>query len=36
MYVADPGFTANYEVVRPGLAPHIRDAIAANAEQAPR
>lgn len=31
MYVADARFAATYEKVRPGMAPYIRDATAANA-----
>lgn len=32
MYVADERFTATFEVVAPGLAAYVRDAIVANAE----
>jgi hypothetical protein len=31
MYVADPRFTQHYEVVAPGLARYVHDAIHANA-----
>jgi MerR family transcriptional regulator, thiopeptide resistance regulator len=34
MYVADPGFTKNYEDIRPGMAHYVRDAIQANADRA--
>ena len=30
MYVSDPGFTANYEKIRPGMARYVCDAIQAN------
>ncbi|MCF3134021.1 MerR family transcriptional regulator [Streptomyces olivochromogenes] len=33
MYVADERFTAHYDAMRPGLAQHLRDAIAANADR---
>jgi DNA-binding transcriptional MerR regulator len=33
MYVADPRFTATYDAVSSGLAPWLRDAIAANADR---
>ncbi len=33
MYVADPRFTATYDAVASGLAPWLRDAIAANADR---
>lgn len=33
MYVADPRFTAYYDQRQPGLAAHVRDAIAANADR---
>lgn len=33
MYVADPRFTATYDAVATGLAPWLRDAIAANADR---
>ena len=33
MYVEDPGFTAHYEAVAPGLAAYVRDAIHANADR---
>ncbi|MEU9762881.1 MerR family transcriptional regulator [Streptomyces sp. NPDC047987] len=33
MYVSDPRFRDFYEATRPGLAEHLRDAIAANAER---
>ncbi len=32
MYVADPRFTQVYDVVEPGLAAYVRDAIVANAD----
>ncbi|MFI9630016.1 MerR family transcriptional regulator [Streptomyces sp. NPDC052042] len=31
MYVSDPRFRAFYESIRPGMAEHLRDAVAANA-----
>ncbi|MFJ9427390.1 MerR family transcriptional regulator [Streptomyces sp. NPDC101249] len=34
MYVADERFTAHYDAVRPGLARHLSEAIAANAARA--
>jgi DNA-binding transcriptional MerR regulator len=34
MYVADPRFTATYEMIRPGLTQYLCDAIAANAARA--
>ncbi|MFB8246162.1 MerR family transcriptional regulator [Streptomyces sp. NPDC055952] len=33
MYVADERFTAFYDAIRPGLAGHLKDAIAANADR---
>ncbi|MFI5977875.1 MerR family transcriptional regulator [Streptomyces sp. NPDC051452] len=33
MYVADERFTAHYDAIRPGLAGHLRTAIAANADR---
>ncbi|WP_369198833.1 MerR family transcriptional regulator [Streptomyces djakartensis] len=33
MYVADERFTAFYDAIRPGLAAHLKDAIAANADR---
>ncbi|MGP3987844.1 MerR family transcriptional regulator [Streptomyces sp. 3N207] len=36
MYVQDERFTATYEAIRPGLAQYMRDAIAANAQNAAR
>ncbi len=34
MYVEDPRFTATYEMIRPGMAEYVRDAIAANGRRA--
>jgi DNA-binding transcriptional MerR regulator len=34
MYVADPRFAATYEKIRPGMAPYLCEAIAANATRA--
>jgi DNA-binding transcriptional MerR regulator len=34
MYVADQRFTAHWDAIRPGLAPFVRDAFAANAARA--
>jgi MerR family transcriptional regulator, thiopeptide resistance regulator len=33
MYLADPRFAANYEMIAPGLAQYVHDAILANAER---
>ena len=32
MYVTDERFRATYDIVRPGLAQYVRDAIVANAD----
>jgi hypothetical protein len=34
MYVADPRFTQTYDVVAPGPAQYVHDAILANADRA--